>query len=350
MNTPADDHHWMRLALDQALQAQAAGEVPVGAVVVRHGQLLAQAGNAPIAQHDPTAHAEIRALRLAGAASGNYRLSDCELFVTLEPCAMCAAAMLHARLKRVVFAAPDPKAGAAGSVLNLFANRAINHHTQVIAGPLAQESAQLLRSFFDQRRRQAKRDRCPLREDALRTPSHCFDALPPLAAQSHWICDLPALQGLQFHYLDHHPQAASQTWVLLHGRTTWSACWASVLNSAIPGVRMLAPDLIGFGRSDKPKKAHWHSAQRHVAILCEWLVRLGVRGARLIEPVHDALSGAKAGQTLGQLLQTLTPEIITARATHALPVLPEALVAMPYPDAGHRAAWRAFPPILPINP
>ena len=124
----------MRLALDQALNAQLAGEVPVGAVIVRRTeggpQVVATGYNRPITTNDPTAHAEIVALRHAAQLAENYRLPDLELYVTLEPCAMCAMAMMHARLKRVVFAAADPKTGAAGSVVDLFANRTLNHHTE----------------------------------------------------------------------------------------------------------------------------------------------------------------------------------------------------------------------------
>lgn len=125
------DAHWMRLAIAQAHAAAQAGEVPVGAVVVRHGEVIATGRNAPVQGHDPTAHAEILALRAAAQQLGNYRLQDCTLYVTLEPCAMCSGAMLHARVARVVFGAPDLKTGVAGSVLNLFAQPQLNHHTQV---------------------------------------------------------------------------------------------------------------------------------------------------------------------------------------------------------------------------
>jgi tRNA(adenine34) deaminase len=146
----------MRLALDQALNAQLAGEVPVGAVLVRHTDtgpvVLATGYNRPITTSDPTAHAEIIALRHAAALVENYRLPDCDLYVTLEPCAMCAMAMLHARIRRVVFAAFDPKTGAAGSVLDLFAQRQLNHHTSCQGGLLEEASASLLRGFFAERR------------------------------------------------------------------------------------------------------------------------------------------------------------------------------------------------------
>ena len=146
------DATFMALALEQARLALAAGEVPVGAVVVRAGQVIAIGANAPITRHDPSAHAEILALRSAAQLVGNYRLIDCELFVTLEPCVMCVGAMLHARLQRVVFGAPDPKTGGAGSVLDLFANKQLNHQTQVQGGVLAQECAMVLQDFFKKKR------------------------------------------------------------------------------------------------------------------------------------------------------------------------------------------------------
>lgn len=147
------DTHWMRLALQQAEEARLHGEVPVGAVLVRDGELVASGFNQPIALHDPSAHAEMLALRAAGQILQNYRLPGLELFVTLEPCAMCAMALLHARVSRVVFAAADPKTGAAGSVLDLFALPQLNHHTSVTRGVLAEESAALLQAFFRERRR-----------------------------------------------------------------------------------------------------------------------------------------------------------------------------------------------------
>jgi len=146
----------MRLALDQAHNAWLVGEVPVGAVILRPSvdgpKVIATGYNRPITTHDPTAHAEIVALRHAATLLGNYRLPECELYVTLEPCAMCSMALLHARLRRVVFGAPDPKTGAAGSVLNLFTEARLNHRTEIIGGVLAEPCSQLLRDFFVQRR------------------------------------------------------------------------------------------------------------------------------------------------------------------------------------------------------
>ncbi|HQC95619.1 MAG TPA: tRNA adenosine(34) deaminase TadA [Aquabacterium sp.] len=164
--TPADEQG-MRLALDQALNAQLAGEVPVGAVIVRDTgqgpQVIATGYNRPITTHDPTAHAEIVALRHAAQLLQNYRLPDCTLYVTLEPCAMCAMALLHARFKRVVFAATDPKTGAAGSVADLFAEPRLNHHTTLVGGVLAGPAAALLRGFFAERRAQQRAERDALR-------------------------------------------------------------------------------------------------------------------------------------------------------------------------------------------
>ncbi len=152
MPVDTSDSIFMQAALEQARNAQLVGEVPVGAVVVRDGAIIATGFNQPIGSHDPTSHAEIIALRQAAQQIGNYRLPDCELFVTLEPCAMCVGAMLHARLKRVVFGAFDRKTGAGGSVLNLFNEGALNHHTEAIGGLMASESVGLLRGFFEERR------------------------------------------------------------------------------------------------------------------------------------------------------------------------------------------------------
>jgi tRNA(adenine34) deaminase len=146
------DATFMRLALDQAQNAWALAEVPVGAVVVRNGQVIATGFNQPIGNSDPTAHAEIQAMRAAAELVGNYRLSHCELYVTLEPCAMCAGAMQHARIKRLIYGAADPKTGACGSIVDLFAEPRLNHHTTVRAGVLAEEAAAMLSRFFAERR------------------------------------------------------------------------------------------------------------------------------------------------------------------------------------------------------
>ncbi len=146
----------MREALALARQAAAAGEVPVGAVVVKDGEVIGRGFNAPISRHDPSAHAEMAALRDAARHLGNYRLVGCELFVTLEPCVMCVGAMFHARIARVVYGARDPKTGAAGSVLNLFTAPQLNHHARIEGGVLAEECGKVLSEFFALRRVQQK--------------------------------------------------------------------------------------------------------------------------------------------------------------------------------------------------
>jgi tRNA(adenine34) deaminase len=176
----AVDERAMRLALDQAQNAWLVGEVPVGAVIMRPGadgpQVLATGYNRPITTHDPTAHAEIVALRHAATLLENYRLPECDLYVTLEPCPMCAMALLHARFRRVVYGAPDPKTGGAGSVLDVFGDRRLNHHTTVVGGVLAGPCGDLLREFFAERR--AAR-RAPVEPDIPAGEVTELDPLPP---------------------------------------------------------------------------------------------------------------------------------------------------------------------------
>ena len=147
-----NDEYFMREALSLARSAECLGEVPIGAVVVCEGVIVGRGFNSPIGESDPTAHAEIAALRDAARRLENYRLPRCEIFVTLEPCAMCAGAILHARLKRVVYGARDPKTGVHGSTIDLFANEQLNHQTEIVGGLLASECAELLSSFFAARR------------------------------------------------------------------------------------------------------------------------------------------------------------------------------------------------------
>ncbi|MEJ2061567.1 MAG: tRNA adenosine(34) deaminase TadA [Gammaproteobacteria bacterium] len=146
------DEQWMRRALELARRAEAEGEVPVGAVLVKDGAVIAEGWNRPIGTHDPTAHAEIVALRAAAQALGNYRLPDATLYVTLEPCTMCLGAMLHARVQRLVYAAPDPKTGAVGGMIDLQSMGRYNHRMEVTGGVLEDEAAGLLKAFFRARR------------------------------------------------------------------------------------------------------------------------------------------------------------------------------------------------------
>ena len=146
------DPLYMRMALELAAQAAAAGEVPVGAVVVQDGVVVGRGYNQPISGTDPSAHAEIMALRDAGRTLGNYRLSGCDLYVTLEPCVMCSGAIMHGRIRRVIFGAGDPKTGACGGVVDLFSEPRLNHHATVTGGVMADEAVTLLQDFFASRR------------------------------------------------------------------------------------------------------------------------------------------------------------------------------------------------------
>lgn len=158
-NSLEQDQAFMSIALALAGQAAIAGEVPVGAIVVKDGEIIGRGSNAPIGSHDPSAHAEIQAMRNAAKNLGNYRLVDCTLYVTLEPCAMCAGAIQHARIARLVYGANDLKTGACGSVVDLMGEQKLNHHTQVISGILADECGKVLSNFFSERRKLAKLQR-----------------------------------------------------------------------------------------------------------------------------------------------------------------------------------------------
>lgn len=149
---PRSDIDFMHMALEQAAAAQAKGEVPVGAVLVRGNDVIAAGANRPIASHDPTAHAEIEALRAGGRALNSYRLTDTTLYVTLEPCVMCASAIVHARVRRLVFGTWDPRAGAAGSIVNVFSLPEINHRVDIFGGVLMEECSDILKKFFGERR------------------------------------------------------------------------------------------------------------------------------------------------------------------------------------------------------
>jgi tRNA(adenine34) deaminase len=375
------DTDYMQLALAQARQAAGAGEVPVGAVLVRQGQVIATGRNAPIDTLDPTAHAEMRALRAAAKALGNYRLDECELFVTLEPCAMCSGAMLHARIKRVVFGAPDPKTGAAGSVVDLFANRQLNHQTQVQGGVLADECSALLQGFFRDRRdsqRQQSQAAHPLRDDALRTPENAFASLSDYPWAPNYISDLPALAGLRMHYLDEGPRDGL-TWLCLHGNPAWSYLYRKMIPVFLAaGHRVVAPDLIGFGKSDKPKKDSFHSFTLHRQILLEFVERLDLTNIVLVVQDWGGLLGltlpmAAPERYKGLLVMNTTlatgdvplssgflawremcaknPEFdvsrLFARGNPQMSAEECAAYNAPFPDRGHRAALRAFPPMVP---
>ena len=376
--TDPRDEAFMRLALDQARAAAERGEVPVGAVVVRDGQVLATGANAPVAGHDPTAHAEIVALRAAAERLGNYRLDGCTLYVTLEPCAMCSGAMLHARLDRVVYGAPDPKTGAAGSVTDLFALPQINHRTRVEGGLLAEESAELLRRFFRPRRMNLH----PLRDDALRPPDSAFAGLPGHPWPAQYLHDLPSLQGWRMAFTDEGPRDAPLTWLCLHGNPAWSYLYRHMIPVwTAAGHRVVAPDLIGFGRSDKPKKVGVHRFSFHRQVLLEFIERLdlrrvvlvvqdwgGILGLTLPMAAPERYQGLLVMNTLlATAEQPLSPGFLAWRAmceerpdysvsrlfARGNPHLTAAECAAydaPFPDRGHRAALRAFPALVPEHP
>ena len=328
MTHALEDIGFMRLALRQAQAAADAGEVPVGAVVVRAGQVIAKGRNAPLASLDPTAHAEVNAMRAAAQAMGNYRLDDCTLYVTLEPCAMCSGAALHARFKRVVFGATEPKTGAAGSVLNLFEHKQLNHQTQVLGGVLADECAQVLQGFFEQRRAQQQLSKVPLREDALRTSDSALDGLGIPLSLSHFRSDLPALEGLRLHWFDNRPDEQTAPHVYLHGVDGWSAQYAPQLKSADP---VIALDLPGFGLSDKPKKIASHRIAWHAEVLQAFMAS--------VQPAPVALH---APRVMAPLLAQLSLPIYWVES----PALPATLRDAPYPDTGHMAGPRALSTLL----
>lgn len=372
----------MGLALEQARVAAAAGEVPVGAVVVRNGQVIGEGHNAPLKANDPTAHAEIMALRQAAQALGNYRLDGCDLYVTLEPCAMCSGAMLHARLRRLVFGASDPKTGAAGSVIDLFAQPQLNHQTAVQGGVLAPECGELLGEFFKTRRQEARTTADPLREDALRTPDQCFDGLPGYPWQPRYVSDLPSLAGLRMHYLDEGPADAAQTWLCLHGNPTWSYLYRKMIPVFLAaGHRVVAPDMVGFGRSDKPKKETAHSFGWHRRMLLELVERLDLRDVVLAVQDWGGLLGLtlpmaaprryfgllamntelgtgdapmSAGLPAWRAMCAKNPEFdvgrLLARGNPRMTPQECAAYNAPFPDRGHRAALRAFPAMVPDRP
>ena len=381
------DTAFMQLALQEAQRAAVAGEVPVGAVVVKDGKVIATGRNSPIASRDPTAHAEIEALRAAAQALGNYRLDGCELFVTLEPCAMCAGAMLHSRLKRVVFGSFDAKTGAAGSVLNLFDQAALNHQTVLQGGTLGEACATQLQDFFKTKRAHHKLEakmNHPLRNDALRTPDAAFENLPGYPWQAHYVSDLPNLAGLRLHYLDEGKADAGTnskqiTYLCLHGNPAWSYLYRKMMPIFLEaGSRVLAPDLIGFGKSDKPKKDAFHSFTWHRQVLLELIEHLDLQNIVLVVQdwggllgltlpmknpyrfkgllvMNTALAtgelplspGFQAWRTMCQQNPEFKIDRLFARGNPQMSAAECAAYMAPFPDSGYRAATRAFPPMVP---
>lgn len=423
---------FMQRALALARHAAKAEEVPVGAVVVRGGAVVGEGYNQCAALNDPSAHAEMQALRAAATRLGNYRLEDCDVYVTLEPCAMCAQALLHARVRRVFYGAPEPRFGAAGSVLNLFALPALNPGTEVAGGLLADESRALLQGFFRQRRSEQAQARqqpenAPLREDALRTPEARFAALQDFAAaldgvlaphglqrRERYLNHLPALAGLRLHTVellpaerhtrnDEVPQALSQVLnLVLHSPDGWWPESALAVVQAVPVAQVvgahevqgalgsscapgrqgppsashwLLPDLIGFGQSDKPKKARWHSVASHVAYLQDYLQDSVLAYLDSLDELPQAALARSATSSSAEVVLWFAPgqEALAASLQAALPgcssllkcsvrkqaipslrsgghLAPPSLAArlpthwreLPFPDRGHEAARRSW--------
>lgn len=385
MTTP-DHAHWMRHALKLARQAAAAGEVPVGAVVVKDGHVVGEGANAPLSGNDPTAHAEVLALRAAAQKLNNYRLDGCTLYVTLEPCTMCSGAMLHARVETVVYGAAEPKMGAAGSMLDVFGYSEINHQTQVVRGVLAGECAAVLAEFFQQRRAQNRAvalAKHPLKDTALRNPDSAFADLPDWPYAPQWRTDLPALAGLRMAVVDEGPKNASLTWLCLHGAASWGYGFRHLMKFWLAaGHRVVVPDLPGFGRSDQPKRDKAHIAQMHIEVLRELVQAMDLRnvvlvgegdGARLGLAVAQVLSARFVGgwlidcwpnaqppKALAQWLQAAAnkPQWDVAQGMVQAGFWPpgqmqQAPIAIPFAPAGHRAALKSWPRVqaqLPAVP
>ncbi len=376
------DAQFMDLALAQAQAAAAHGEVPVGAVVVHQGQVVGQGHNAPIGRHDPTAHAEIQALRDAAQRLGNYRLDDCDLYVTVEPCAMCLGALGHARIRRLVYGCDEPRTGA----VNSWPHQAGHDRLPLPAvtrGVQAQAAQALMTEFFRARREFQRSTRpMPLPDHALRTPDSAFEGLPDYPWAPRYMNHLPSLKGLRMHFIDEGPDNAPLTWVLLHGNPTWSYLWRHLIPPLLAaGHRVLAPDLVGFGKSDKPKKTDWHSFEAHRHILLEWLDELnaervvlvvqdwgGIFGLTLPMAQPQRFVGLWAMNTwLATADRPLTPGFVAwrqmcrdkpafdigrlmQRARADTTAAEAQAYNAPFVDMGHRAATKVFAELLPHEP
>jgi len=380
------DLKWMQEAIELAKQAGASGEVPVGAVVVREGLIVGRGCNGPVANNDPTAHAELMALRDAAQTIGNYRLENCTLYVTLEPCTMCAGAILNSRISRLVYGASEPRTGAAGSVLDVFANQGLNHHTEVISGVLSDACRQLLQEFFKPKRLNLK----PLREDALRPPDEWFEGIPDYPWAAQYVSDLPSLKGLRLHYLDEgrsenlnagqDPSSHRKlTYLCLHGNPAWSYLYRKMIPTfTAHGHRVVAPDLIGFGKSDKFKKPNQHNFDFHRQVLLDLIERLdlhrivlvvqdwgGILGLTLPMDMPHRFAGLLAMNTaLATGTQPLTDGFLSwrawcesnpdfevaklfARGNKHMSIAETQAYNSPFKDRGHRAALHAFPAMVP---
>jgi tRNA(adenine34) deaminase len=225
-------------------------------------------------------------------------------------------------------------------VLDLFAHPQLNHHTQVDGGVLAEQASEILQDFFRQKREIHRESVVALREDALRTPDRCFDNLPSYPWSPHFVSDIPSLAGLRMHYVDDGPRESENLYLCLHPIPGWSFSYRHWIADWIRhGIRVCAPDLIGFGKSDKPKREDAHSIEFHCRYLIEWLGQMDLNSVTLVVPQTDhPLVGRLMSQVPDRFQGLLVQPIRTVRENDA-----ESMALMaPYPDAGHRAAERAF--------
>lgn len=372
------DVHWMQMAIQLAKEAGDLGEVPVGAIVVKDGAIVGRGRNGQVSMNDPTAHAEVVALREASKVLGNYRLEGCTLYVTLEPCTMCSGAIVNSRLARVVYGASEPRTGAAGSVLDVFANRTLNHHTQITRGVLEDECKLLMQSFFKPKRINLN----PLRDDALRPEDAWFEGLPNYPWPAKYVSDLPSLDGLRMHYLDENALLSDSkqlTYLCLHGNPAWSYLYRKMIPIfTAKGHRVVAPDMIGFGKSDKLKKVQAHSFEFHRQVLLEFIERLDLHNVVLVVQDWGGILGLTLPMDMpkrfkGLLVMNTTlatgetplsegflswrkwchdnPEFevgkLFARGNKHLSSEETDAYNRPFKDRGHRAALQAFPPMVP---
>ncbi|MDT8991645.1 tRNA adenosine(34) deaminase TadA [Curvibacter sp. APW13] len=359
-----DHSGYMARALELAHQAAAVGEVPVGAVVVDStGTIVGEGHNRTISESDPTAHAEVVALRAAAKMQGNYRLNDCTLYVTLEPCPMCMGAIFHSRIRALFFGATDPKGGACGSVVGLDTDKRLNPHCVVHGGVLADACSDVLRSYFRDLRVHHAFQRRRVREDALRMPSDSLLAKYVPGAEGLVVDDLSSAQGLRVHVwakgqrTDSEPPA--RLLLCLHSIGQWAWQFADLLREDLPAdVMLMCVDLPGHGQSDKSKSG-WEFDQSYqlnvlgeildrfatspVVLLacrsaCSLAMELAHRRAEsvlqvvLADPMIDVADDLGDAQgriprSLGQLLRALA----FLRGDNQLP---EAIQAQ-YPDVGY---------------
>lgn len=352
----------MQLALEQAYLAEQRGEIPVGAVVLHGDKVVAVGHNQTIASCDPTAHAEVVALRAAAQTLGNYRLDGCVLYVTLEPCAMCLGAIFHSRVAAVYFGAADTKTGACGSVLNLPGEHRINHHCQVHGGVLQSQCAQHLSTYFARLRADKRQHRVPVREDALRLPAGALTRYME-GVQALPIDDLEAAQGLRVQVWQNisAPQRPARLVLCLHGASSWSCIYRALLMSPLDGTTTVwALDLPGHGGSDKTKRGQEFNTTYQLTVLdaivrkssashihlvaqdtgCELAVHLAARHPGRIDALtlYNPLCLDRA-----HLLHQGTPVRSRAQFIDSLKrqcagnLDTIAALAAPYPDAGHLA-------------